>query len=90
MISPRLETILSRLLDDPVYLVFWVHKDGDLCMDGDRRLTDQQSRSFAIEACQHGNVLRVFEVFANEDRVRDVTEEIFAEAGMARVEEYAA
>lgn len=81
----RLPLILDRMLDQPIYLVIWVHRiDGDICMDGDRRIVDMQSRSFAIEACQHGNVLRVLEVFANEDRVRDVTETIMIEAGMAQ------
>ncbi|CAN7497125.1 hypothetical protein LJR231_003496 [Phyllobacterium sp. LjRoot231] len=73
---------IDRILDRTIYSVVWVHRvTGDICLDGDRKFIDM-SRSLAIEACQCGNVLRVYEINLIEETVRNVTDELMLAAGM--------
>jgi hypothetical protein len=72
---------LDRILDREIYQIVWVHRDGDICLDGDRRFIDM-TKATAIEACQCGNVLRVYRINLVEATVRDVTEEVMIEAGL--------
>ncbi len=71
--------ILNQLLDREIYQVIWQHRDGSVCIDGDREFA-HMTRDAAIEACQSSNVLRVFCINLIEATVRDVTDEIVEEA----------
>jgi len=75
------ETV-ERILDRPMYQVIWQSQDGNINVDGDRKFTDM-TRAMAVEACQSLKVLRVYCINLIEGSVRDVTEEIMAEAGIS-------
>jgi len=74
------ETV-ETILDRPMYQVIWQASDGNLIIDGDRKFTDM-TRAMAVEACQSLKVLRVYCINLIEGSVRDVTEEVMAEAGL--------
>jgi hypothetical protein len=71
--------LLNQLLDRETYQVIWQHRDGSICIDGDREFA-HMTREAAIEAYQSCKVLKVFCINLIEASVRDVTDEVADEA----------
>ena len=69
---------LETILDREVYQVVWQNIPGDICIDGDCKITDL-NRERALDAYREGNVLKVFCVNFIEGTCRDVTDEIAGE-----------
>jgi hypothetical protein len=72
---------VEGILDRPMYQCVWQASDGNIVMDGDRHFL-AMNRAMAVEACQSLKVLRVYCINLIEGSVRDVTEEVMAEAGL--------
>jgi len=72
---------IQGILDRPMYQVIWQSRDGNIVADGDRHFFNM-NRAMAVEACQSLKVLRVYCINLIEETVRDVTEELMAEAGI--------